>query len=74
MWVSSKLPQSKGFNAVAVSPDGLRVAGGSDDFNIYLWDLDSGSLQSELSGHGAWVYGLAWSPDSASCLGQSRSG
>lgn len=70
--MSTKKPQSKGFNSVAVSPDGLRVAGGSDDFSIHLWDVNTGELQTAMSGHGAWVYCLSWSPNSCIIASASR--
>jgi Tol biopolymer transport system component len=44
----------------AWSPDG-RVAYGSYDGAIYLWDLESGEPPQILKGHGYWVNSLAWS-------------
>ena len=70
--MSTKKPQSKGFNSVAVSPDGLRVAGGSDDFSIHLLDVNTGELQTVMSGHDAWVYCLSWSPNSCIIASASR--
>jgi WD40 repeat protein len=61
-------------NAAAFSPDGklLATAGGlaSDwghdvilDYNIYLWQLADGALNSRLQGHGGPVRSLAFAPD-----------
>jgi hypothetical protein len=72
IWVSEQTPQSKGFNCVSVSPDGQRVAGGSDDCRIHLWGTSTGELQVVMSGHGAWVYSLSWSPDSCVLASASR--
>ncbi|TKA43970.1 Vegetative incompatibility protein HET-E-1, partial [Friedmanniomyces simplex] len=38
-------------NAVAFSPDGEKVAWGSDDRTIRLWDAATGAVMQRLEGH-----------------------
>ena len=54
------------FNSISVSPDGKTVAtGGFGGFGgLYLWDLSTGTLKTELSGHLLGVSSIAFSPDS----------
>jgi WD40 repeat protein len=47
---------------VVFSPDG-RLASGSHDHTVRLWDPATGALQQTLTGHFAWVLSLAFSPD-----------
>ena len=59
-------------NEIAYSPDGsmLAVASSlgtwfydSDDGTVYLWDVFTGRLKTELIGHSGIVFSLAFSPD-----------
>jgi WD40 repeat protein len=50
-------------NSVAISRDGRTVASGCADKLIRLWDVETGKLIRELSGHGNAVSSLAFSPD-----------
>ena len=56
-------------DAVAIHPDGkhLAVAGG-DDFEVAMWNVESGLRESEIHGPGRSVWGTAFSADH-SCFG-----
>ena len=49
--------------AIAISPDGLRLATGSYDQKIKLWNPADGELVHTLSAHNAAIYSLAFRPD-----------
>ena len=48
-------------NCIAFSPDGRTLASGWTD--ISLWDVSSGELKTELSGHTNEIRSIAFSPD-----------
>jgi hypothetical protein len=50
---------------VAFSRDGARLASASHDQTVKLWDVASGRLLRTLTGHKAFIHGVAWSPDGA---------
>ena len=50
-------------NSVAFSPDGKRVASGSKDKTVRLWDAESGEAITTLEGHSGYVNSVAFSPD-----------
>ena len=54
-WVSS----------VAFSPDGARLASGSGDQKVKIWDANSGECLQTLEGHSDSVSSVAFSPDGA---------
>ncbi len=57
-------PGHHGFvNALAWSPDGKRIASGSDDYKVQVWDAADGSHVYTYSGHSNLVEAVAWSPD-----------
>jgi len=49
--------------AVAVSPDGRRLAAGSADTGAYLWDLADPARREVLIGATAKIHAVAFSPD-----------
>ena len=56
--------------SVAWSPSGEKLASGSDDKTVVVWDAASGAKVAQLEGHAGKVEGVAWSPDGsrlASC-------
>ncbi len=48
---------------LAWSPDGTRLASGSRDKTIRIWDGHTDQLLYTLKGHTDYVYCVAWSPD-----------
>ncbi|MGO9446027.1 MAG: WD40 repeat domain-containing protein, partial [Thiobacillaceae bacterium] len=49
--------------SVAFSPDGQRIATGSDDDTAKVWDSASGTELLTFKGHRGWVTSVAFSPD-----------
>ena len=48
---------------LAFSPDGTRLAIGSGDNTIRLWDVASRQEVCQLRGHDSYVHAVAFSPD-----------
>jgi eukaryotic-like serine/threonine-protein kinase len=53
-----------GVNAAAWSPDGKRIASGSDDDTVQVWEALTGNPRLTYRGHSDVVNTVAWSPDS----------
>ncbi|KAF7970337.1 hypothetical protein HWV62_24368 [Athelia sp. TMB] len=54
----------RGVYAVAFSPDGLRIASGSKDGFVRVWDAETGALiAAPFEGHTDGVISVAFSPD-----------
>ena len=50
-------------NAVAWSPNGTRIASGSNDGTVQVWDASDGGHAYRYHGHTRKVTSVAWSPD-----------
>jgi WD40 repeat protein len=50
-------------HSVAFSPEGKRLASGSADGSVKLWDAGAGHEISTLKGHRAGILSVAFSPD-----------
>jgi WD40 repeat protein len=50
-------------SAVAVSPDGRRIAAALGDRTVRIWDASTGQVIDILRGHSDLVYDVAFSPD-----------
>ncbi len=48
--------------SVSFSPDGTKIASGSDDKTVRVWDATTGSLVSTLEGHSDSVTSVSFSP------------
>ena len=56
--------------SVCFSPDGRRLASGSEDRTVRLWDVEKGACVKTLEEHGDYVKSVCFSPDGrtvASC-------
>lgn len=54
---------TKGVSTVAWAPDGKRIASGSVDTTVQIWDSPHGGNVFTYSGNSGGVVSLAWSPD-----------
>jgi eukaryotic-like serine/threonine-protein kinase len=50
-------------SAVAWQPDGKRIASGSTDKTVQVWDATTGKHVYAYRGHSGTVYAVEWSPD-----------
>lgn len=60
--------------SVCFSPDGKRLASGSGDTTVRLWDLNTQTPHFTLKGHSSWVLVVAWSPDAQLLASGDHSG
>jgi WD40 repeat protein len=56
---------------VSWSPDGSRIASGSDDSTVHVWDSRTGAVLSTLEGHSDRVTTVSWSPDGSRIASRS---
>ena len=55
---------TEGVANVVFSPDGKKLASGSNDNTVQLWDVETGqAIGSALEGHTHWVTSVVFSPD-----------
>ncbi|MCP4345291.1 MAG: PQQ-binding-like beta-propeller repeat protein, partial [Desulfobacterales bacterium] len=63
-WSSPDLSShSFSVSSVSFSPDGTRIASGSDDNTVRLWDVETGKELSVFKGHSSLVSSVSFSPD-----------
>jgi eukaryotic-like serine/threonine-protein kinase len=58
--------------AVAIAPDGKRIASAGVNGVVIVWDARTGNEVRRLTGHTATIYCLAFSPDGKHLLGAGR--
>jgi hypothetical protein len=58
-------------SSVTCSSDGLRIASGSHDNTVRIWDAASGTTQHILKGHTNWVTSVAFSSDGSRIVSSS---
>ncbi|KAF2681103.1 hypothetical protein K458DRAFT_310374 [Lentithecium fluviatile CBS 122367] len=63
---------SSSVSSVAFSPDSTRLASGSRDKTVKIWDANSGACLQTLEGHSSAVSSVAFSPDSTRLASGSR--
>jgi WD40 repeat protein len=49
--------------SMALSPNGKTIANGSDDYSVWLWDVEMRKVISKWTGHTHVVSALCWSAD-----------
>lgn len=57
------LPESDAVGVVAFSPDGKRLAAGTEQSGVKIWDTATGNQLATLSGHNSRVSSLSFSAD-----------
>ncbi|KAH9822082.1 Periodic tryptophan protein 2 [Teratosphaeria destructans] len=65
-------PKRLSFSSIAVDPSGEVVAAGSlDDFDIHIWNVQTGQLLDQLAGHEGPVSSLAFAPNGGNLVSGS---
>src|SRR6266480_2169591 len=62
-WTDTRGDWALSVNAVAWSPNGLRIASGADDERVHIWDASTGNTLITYRGHDEELNAVAWSPD-----------
>ncbi|KAH8818586.1 WD40-repeat-containing domain protein [Flagelloscypha sp. PMI_526] len=57
------VPVKSVVHSVTFSPDGGRIASGSDDETVHIWDSESGRKLRQLKGHTGPIRSVAFSPN-----------
>ena len=70
IWASPTSPAR--ITSVAFSPDGKKLASGSDDKTVRLWEVETGKQLATLTGHSDSVWSVAFSPDGKKLASGSR--
>ncbi|MEP0777011.1 hypothetical protein NDI39_05205 [Microcoleus sp. ZQ-A2] len=63
---------TNGVWSVAFSRDGQRLASGSDDHTLRLWDVHEGRCLKTLQGHSHGVWSVTFSPEGESVASGSQ--
>ncbi len=58
----------------AITPDGMRVATSGGDYNVHIWDIETGDVKLILRGHEGRVNGVAISSDGNDIVTASSDG
>lgn len=58
--------------SVHFSPDSRRVASGSGDTSVRLWDVETATPIHTLEGHKNWILCVLWSPDGKKLASASK--
>jgi hypothetical protein len=58
--------------SIAWSPDGTKLASGSTDDTINIWNMQNYTFEQDIEGHTGTVTALAWSPDGTKLTSGSK--